>query len=289
MLCHASYTSWKLYPEEHVPNLVDDLWITACLSAWKALESGEHEIRGIFEVERGLYAFEIIGWRRCVCAIFDGHTPLAAPFTVNLYPKDDIQALDRFLIDGILHNHKHKWHKHASRAFIQFPLLVTKPPLHIPCMDAVIHHMESGIKECWERPHIGMGNHEAAPLFGCQGIKDSQHLIRISLETSNGFFTRQAAKRLSILIELFSHNRQAECASRFTLASKVPARKIAFGHIDHMTINIAYFPLGTASLYVPIFRVINDIEEFRTLSTNYIDYSILATIIHRVDYHSKPP
>src|SRR6266566_7616780 len=39
----------RLYPEEHVPDLVNDLWIAAGLSTRETLEGCEHEIRGVFE------------------------------------------------------------------------------------------------------------------------------------------------------------------------------------------------------------------------------------------------
>src|SRR5258708_25883969 len=65
-----------LNPEEHMPDLIDDLRITACLSAREALEGGEHEVWRIFEVEKDLHAIKIIGWCIGVCAFFPADSPL---------------------------------------------------------------------------------------------------------------------------------------------------------------------------------------------------------------------
>jgi hypothetical protein len=46
----------SLYTEEQVADLVDYFGVSARLSTRKALIGGEHKIRGIFEVERGVMA-----------------------------------------------------------------------------------------------------------------------------------------------------------------------------------------------------------------------------------------
>src|SRR5205807_3821467 len=67
-----------LYPEEHVPDLVDYLWVAAGLSAWEALEGCEDEIRGVFKVENGLHIIKVVSRCVAVLAVLDGHAPLTA-------------------------------------------------------------------------------------------------------------------------------------------------------------------------------------------------------------------
>src|SRR6266571_6591120 len=74
----------SLYPEEQVPDLIDYLRVSACLSAWEALEGGEHEVRGILEVEDSLHTVKVICWLVGECAVFHCDTPLSTPFAINL-------------------------------------------------------------------------------------------------------------------------------------------------------------------------------------------------------------
>src|SRR5438552_16189565 len=80
-----------LYPEKHMTNLVNHLWISTRLTAWEALKGGQHKVRGVFEVEEGLYAIQVIGWLGGVLTILYMHAPLTSPFAIHFNTKLDIQ------------------------------------------------------------------------------------------------------------------------------------------------------------------------------------------------------
>src|SRR5205823_2007767 len=92
-----------LYPEEHVPDLVDYLWIAAGLSTREALEGSEDEIRGVFKVENGLHIIKVVGRRVAVLAVLDGHAPLTAPFTVYFDADYCVYSFGGFLVYCNLH------------------------------------------------------------------------------------------------------------------------------------------------------------------------------------------
>src|SRR5690349_8176760 len=89
-----------LYPEEHVAYLVDDPGVSARLAAGEALEGGEDEIRGVFEVEQRRQAIKVLGWLVGEGAVFHFDAPLVAPFAIHFDAKFDIDAFDRFLVYG---------------------------------------------------------------------------------------------------------------------------------------------------------------------------------------------
>src|SRR5579875_489273 len=89
---HAS-TMRYLYPEEHVPNLINHLWIACRFPTLNALEGGKNELRGVFEVENGLRAFKIVGWLVGILAVFHLHAPLPAVLAVNFDAISDVQSL----------------------------------------------------------------------------------------------------------------------------------------------------------------------------------------------------
>src|SRR6266852_1318647 len=225
----ATLTGWYsfrkfLYPEEQVPDLVDYLGVSTRLTAWEALIGGEDKVRCSFEVENGLHAIKGVGRFVAVGAVFDGDTPLAAPFAIDLDAKLSIYAFGRFLVHGILHEDEHVRHKYASGALVEFASFLAQTPLHIPGVNAIVHDVEGRVEERWQRTHIGMGDVEVPPFFECQGIENSKHLVRVSLEAGNGFCAWQAAECLGMLVESFAHYLQAKRIGGFTLASHVPAR-----------------------------------------------------------------
>jgi len=171
-----------------VPYLVDDLGVSTGLTTWKALIGSEDKVRWTFEVENGLHAIKVVG--RCVGkgVVFDRDSPLAAPFAIDLDAKLNIYTFGRFLIHSRLHDDEHVRHKHAGSALVEFAIFLSRTPLHIPGMNAIVHDMEGRIAKRWHRTRIGMNDHEVCPLIGCKGIENSKHLVRVSLEPGNRFF-----------------------------------------------------------------------------------------------------
>src|SRR5216683_9118 len=88
----------QLNPEEQVPDLVADYRISAGFPAGEALIRGEHEVRGILKMEKGLDAIQILGWLGSIDAIFDDHPPLAAPFAIHNQAELRAHASRRLLI-----------------------------------------------------------------------------------------------------------------------------------------------------------------------------------------------
>src|SRR5580700_6167690 len=132
-----------LYPEEQVPNLVDDFGVAARLTTWETLICGKHKVRGTLEVEKRFHAIEVIGWFSGVDAVFDGDTPLAAPFAVDLDTELSIYPRGRFLVHSVLHQDEHVRHKYARRALVELTIFVTQTPLHVPGVNAIVHDLES--------------------------------------------------------------------------------------------------------------------------------------------------
>src|SRR5258708_9047430 len=129
--------------EEHMPDLVDHLGVTTCLSAWKALERGEYKVRCIFEVEKSLHAVKVVGWRVAVCAILHSYTPLTAPLTIDLDTELDIQTFDRFLVHCNLHEDEHIGDEYASCPPVHPATLLPQPPLHFPALSTLSPTMAS--------------------------------------------------------------------------------------------------------------------------------------------------
>src|SRR5438270_6065300 len=98
-------------------------------------------------MEQGLHAVQVLGWLIGVSSIFHFDAPLTAPLSINLHPKFDVHTLDRFLVHRHLHQDEHVWNQHTRRALVQLRILLTQPPLHIPCVYTIVHDMESWVEE----------------------------------------------------------------------------------------------------------------------------------------------
>src|SRR5690242_9303510 len=107
-----------LYSEEQMPNLVNCLWITCRFSSRETLEGGKHKIRWVLEVKDSLYSIEIVGRNVREFTIFDCHTPLTTPLTINLDPYYSIYTFRHFLVNSRLHENKHIRHEYTSSAFV---------------------------------------------------------------------------------------------------------------------------------------------------------------------------
>src|SRR3989442_295111 len=156
-------------------------------------------------MEDGLHAIKIVGWCIGVLTIFHPYTPLTTPFAINDDAELNIYAFDRFLVHGDLHENEHVGHEYASCTLVEPGIFLAQAPFHIPGVYAIVHDMEGGIEEGWQRTHVGMGDVEASPLFGCEGVENSEHFVRVGLEPGEGFFAWQAAKCLGVLIKSLAH------------------------------------------------------------------------------------
>src|SRR5579884_763084 len=113
-----------------MPDLINDFGITRCFTAGETLEGSEHKIGRIFKVKDGLYPLKIVSGLVRELAIFDRHTPLTAPFAIDLDTYYSIHASRTFLVNGILHQDKHIRHKHSGATFVEPGIFLSKPPFH---------------------------------------------------------------------------------------------------------------------------------------------------------------
>src|SRR5579859_2194412 len=130
---------------------------------------------------------------------------------------------------------------------------------------------------------------EATPFFSRQRVENSQHLLRVGLEPRNSLFPRESAKPLSILVERLSHYQQPCSVGCLAFARHLPARQIPLGHIYHMANHIPHLPIGAARLHIPVFWIINDLIEVRSLATHYIKHSLFRAKFHWIERHDSLP
>src|SRR5262249_45152833 len=104
--------------------------------------------------------------------VLDCHPPLAAPGTGDVDPVDSVDAAGRFLIDRVLHDDVAVRNQHARSRLVELGQLVAQPVLDVVGVDPVVHDVEGGIEAGRYAAHVRVGDHEAGPLVGRQGLED---------------------------------------------------------------------------------------------------------------------
>src|SRR6476660_15412 len=254
-----------------------------CLASLKTLESSKHKVRRVKGEDR-LAVIEIFGRLGFKFTIFDSHAPFAAPFTGNLNTVYHIHTCSGFGIHrGRQEGVQHIRDQYSGGSLIKFAVLFAQAPAYIPGVDTVIHHMEGRVEKGWQRTHERMCDEETAPLLRGQFLKGIHHRAVICFEARNGLFTRQAAERLRMLIEVMTHDQQSDGVTRFVVAGAFPTSEVTFGHIEHMTDHVTHLPFRTTGLNVPVMRIVHEIEEISAFLADDIEDSIFAAVIHRVN------